>query len=277
MIKKTIRKILPPWLRAINRNCGGFNPDATLFAGRLLSPDLTDDQWLKMVNALIFGNGVRKSTRFNRNAPVLERLIADGTLRWDKPGIKVLDMGASVGIDAIGNLAVLSKHFKVSRYTLGDLYTEVQYDTFTQRIYDHDGNLIQVLLPNGFATLNFEFKYRIEPLFHWQNRRKTGKLKKQLAGVKPNPETTIPIPLIYPPVKENPVFNLKKVSVFEPMAEKYDLIICMNLLQPRYFPQDMIDLGNQNLLNSLSPGGVLLTGVTEKPSLGRQESGIVSE
>lgn len=263
MIKKTIRKILPPWLRAIHRNCGGFNPDVTLFAGRLTSGEITDDKWLKMVNALIFENGVRKSTRFNRNAPVLERLIADGTLRWDKRGIKVLDMGASVGIDAIGNLKVLSKHFRVNRYTLGDLYTEIQYDTFTQRIFDQAGNIVQVLLPNGFITLNFEFKYRIEPLFHWQNRRKTLKLKKQLAGVKPNPDDTITIPLIYPPVKDNPVFTLEKVNVFEPMQEKYDLIICMNLLQPRYFPQQMIDLGNQNLLESLNPGGLLLTGVTD--------------
>jgi len=262
-LRKTIRKLIPRWLRGIRRNCGGYNPDHDLFAGRLLEQTLSDEQWVRLVNALIFPNGVRKSTRINRNANLLETLIHSGQLDALPQEINLLDMGASVGIDASGNLAVLEKFRKVNRYVMADLYTELLYDTEAQRIFDQDGHLLQQATSRGFIAFYFEFKYRIEPLFHWLNLQRTKRLRKKLMGATPNPAHTITIPLIYPKAQQHPYVQPLRANVFHPLQERFDLILCLNLLQPRYFTEAEIELGNKNLVEALKPGGLLITGVTD--------------
>ncbi len=263
MIRKLLRKISPRWLIATGRNCGGFNRNTSLFAGKLADKEITDEEWLKLVNALIFYNGVRKSTKFWRNAPVLEKLLSDKTLQWNNKPIRVLDIGSSVGIDAIGNLEVLEKYTEVNQYVLGDLFTALEYDVSGQKIFDQDGRLVQILLDNCFVNLNFEFKYYLEPVFHILNLIKTWKIRNRNTAITPPAGGTIPIPLIYPPVIRNPLFHSSRINVFEPLDEKFDLIICMNLLQTRYFSRSMIELGNMNLAGALTSGGILVTGVTD--------------
>jgi hypothetical protein len=261
--RKILRKAAPRWLRGIRRNCGGYNPDRSLFAGRLTDPQLTAEEWIRLVNALIFPNGVRKSTRINRNSNLLKQLIQAGHLDTLPPEITVLDMGASVGIDASGNLDVLARNRKVSRYVMADLYTELLYETATQRIFDQDGMLLQQALKEGFFAFYFEFKYRIEPLFHWRNLQRTRRMKRKLRGIFPDQKHTITIPLIYPEAKEHPVIQSIRANVFQPIHERYDVILCMNLLQRRYFSDTEIERGNQNLAEALNPGGLLITGVTD--------------
>jgi SAM-dependent methyltransferase len=263
MTKKILRKILPSWLGAARRNCGGFNRDTTLFAGYLSEEDAGEDLWIRRLNALIFANGVRKSTRLHRNAPILKELLGNGTLQWEKPSIRVLDIGASAGLDALSNLQALQQHQTVDRYVLGDLYTELLWDKRSNRVFDQDGKVVQQLLDNRFINLNFEFKYAIEPLFHLLNMANTRRWKQRLAGARPHPECAVTIPLVYPSVAANPLFTCQRVDVFGPMTEEYDLVICMNLLQRRYFSVKQIEQGNRNLLRSLTPGGILLTGVSD--------------
>lgn len=262
-LRKTLRLISPKWLRGIRRNCGGFNPDNSLFAGRLVEPDLLPGQWSKLVNALIFPNGVRKSTHPNRNANVITTVFESGAVDTLPGEITVMDMGASVGIDAAGNLEALQRFRKVHRYVLADLYTELLYDSGSQRIFDQDGVLLQQKTDRGFIALYFEFKYRIELLFHLFNVIRTREMRRRSANLAPDPEYTLLIPLVFPAAREKPEIETLRANVFQPLDNKYDLILCMNLLQKRYFPQADIDRGNQNLTLALNPGGVLITGVTD--------------
>lgn len=161
-----------------------------------------------------------------------------------------------------GNIEVLERFIPVHSYCLGDLYTHIFFDPLQNIIFDQDENVIQVMTRNGFLTLNFEFKYRIEPLFHLRNRHITKKARRQYAEVKPS-ENVIKIHLLYPAAETHPQIEIRRINVFEPLEEKYDLILCMNLLQSRYFSEEMVALGNENLRKSLNSGGFLVTGVTD--------------
>lgn len=263
MIKKMIKKMSPGWLIASRRNCGGFNSDTSLFAGRLAEKSINDVEWLQLVNALIFYNGVRKSTKFFRNAPIIEKLFSERAVSWERSPLNVLDIGASVGIDALGNLEAIQKFTTVKKYVLGDLFTELHYDVDRQLIFDQDDRLLQILFDDYFVNLNFEFKYHLEPLFHVRNIIKTKRMRRSQRVTEASGGERVIIPLVYPPVEKNPVFEASRINVFEPLTDKFDLIICMNLLQTRYFSRNMIELGNRNLISALSPGGYLITGVTD--------------
>ncbi len=262
-IRTWLKRILPPWLLAIRRNCGGRNRETSLFAANLLKPDLSESMYQRIASALIFSNGVRKSTHTGRNAPILQALFERKEIGF--PGIiRVLDIGASLGTDAISNLEVISRYVGVESYTMSDLYTNLLYDPDRKIIFDQDGNLLQVLGRRHFTSLNFEYKYRIEHLYHLFNRLYTARLKKRYQEVKPETGRIIHIPLVYPSLLSNPRFRTARMDVFQPIGERYDLIICMNLLQTRYFSHIMIEAGIKNLKNALFPGGFLLTGVTDQ-------------
>ena len=70
----------------------------------------------------------------DRNASVIDGL----DLNFDK-SISILDVGASIGVDALSNYEVLKKKMTVHHYTLGDLYTEIQYDKKRGLVFDQDG------------------------------------------------------------------------------------------------------------------------------------------
>jgi len=274
MIKELLRKILPAWLRAARRNCGGYNRETELFGGYIAEVGAGEELWERRLNALIFANGVRKSTRIHRNAPILEELISKGTLQWDASAINILDIGASAGLDALGNLQAILNYVPVNQYVLGDLHTELHYDKMNRRVFDQDGKVVQQLFDDHFVNLNFEFKYAVEPLFHLVNILRTRRLRRKLLSARPHPEHTVTLSLVYPTVADSPVFSVRRVDVFEPISEKYDLIICMNLLQRRYFNEEKVLLGNSNLQKALTPGGFLLTGVTDNwQILAQKDSG----
>lgn len=261
--KALLRRILPPWITAAKRDCGGINKHPELFGANLAQKELSNEAYVRMVNSLIFPNGVRKSTGIRRNAPLLATLLDSGQLGWDKPSIRVLDMGASIGMDATGNLEEIQKHIQVESYTLADLFTALLYDPERKLIFDQDGKVIQVMLDQSFASLYFEFKYRIEPLYHIANLIRTYLLRRKFKKIIPDPETTLEIPLVFPPVKEQPAFRVQRADVFKTIPGTYDLILCFNLLQPRYFTKEQIETGNDNLTEALNPGGFLVTGVTD--------------
>ncbi len=262
-IKSLAKKILPPWLLAFRRHCGGFHRDPRFFAANLLDPDLPSAMYSRIASHLIFPNGVRKSTYPGRNATVLEALFAEGRFSSATP-LKVLDIGASFGMDSQSNLEAILKYCPVDSYVLGDLYTSLLYDPETGVVFDEEGNPVQVRLRQGFVNLYFEFKYPIEKIYHLINRYKTAKILKQYQGIKPNARKAITIPLFHPEVLQNPVFKTARLNVFGKIPDKFNLIICINLLQTRYFNEDKVAEGIRNLQNCLLPGGVLVTGVTDE-------------
>ncbi|MFO7722579.1 MAG: hypothetical protein R6V49_05070 [Bacteroidales bacterium] len=267
-----IKRILPQRLAALRKNCGGRNRDIALFGGNLLNQGLSTAQYLQIAGALIFRNGVRKSTHAGRNAPVINAIFDHERISFKAP-VKVLDIGASLGIDAMGNLKTIEEHIPVESYTLGDLYTELHYDPEQKLLFDQDGNLLQILFYNHFVNLNFEFKYPLQKIVQCRNRKYTRRIARTYKKVKPISNQIIQVPLVHPSVGSNPKFRMERLDVFAPLKEKFDLIICMNLLQTRYFDKDEVNAGIRNLLNALRPGGVLITGVTDQPRLfiGEQE------
>lgn len=261
-IKNLARKVLPAWLLVIRRHCGGYHRDEQLFAAHLLDPDLPSDFYSRIASHLIFPNGVRKSTYAGRNAPLLEALFNKEGYQPKGP-LKILDIGASFGMDSMSNLSAISRYCEVESYTLADLYTEVLYNPEAGIIFDQDGIPVQVRRSKGFVNLWFEFKYPVERFYHILNQYQTRRVRHQYKNTKPDPSEIISIPLFHPEVLINRIFRTKRLDVFTPVPETYDLVICLNLLQTRYFDAEKIALGIQNLKKCLNPGGVLVAGVTD--------------
>ncbi|HRZ42989.1 MAG TPA: class I SAM-dependent methyltransferase [Bacteroidales bacterium] len=262
VIKNLARTFLPAWLLAVRRHCGGYQRDGRLFAANLLTPDLPSDFYSRIASHLIFPNGVRKSTYPGRNAPLFEALFTAEGYHPGKP-LKILDIGASFGMDSMSNLSAIRRYAEVESYTLADLYTEVLYDPQSGIIFDQDHIPVQIKRGKGFFNLWFEFKYPVEKLYHLCNQNKTRRIRQQYKNAKPDPGHVRSIPLFHPEIMKNSLFNTARLDVFTPIPETYDLVICLNLLQTRYFEPGKVEQGMQNLKNCLNPGGVLVTGVTD--------------
>jgi SAM-dependent methyltransferase len=265
-VANILKRLLPQRLTALRKNCGGRNRNTGLFSANLLQQGISTEQYLQIAGALIFRNGVRKSTHEGRNAPVISSILNRLNLSFRGP-VKVLDIGASLGLDATGNLEAIEKHFPIVSYTLGDLYTELLYDPEQKLVFDQDENLLQILFYNHFVNLNFEFKYSFQRIVQCRNRKYTRRIARTYKKVKPIKTQIVKIPLIHPSVGANPKFSAERMDVFNPLKEQYDLIICMNLLQPRYFSGRMVQKGIDNLTSALRPGGALITGVTDRPRI----------
>jgi SAM-dependent methyltransferase len=261
-----LKRLVPAWLAALRKYCGGRNMNTDLFSANLLQNDLPTSLYLRIASALIFHNGVRKSTHEGRNAPVIRALFEKKLVSFSEP-VKVLDIGSSLGFDAITTLDIISNFCKVESFTLGDLFTELWYDPSQNMVFDQDGNLLQIMLGNHFVNVNFEFKYRLQKTIQHRNIKYTRKIAAEYRESRPDMDKVVRIPLVYPGVLSNPIFTMKRLNVFEKLNEQYDLIICMNLLQPRYFGEALVWQGINNLTQALRPGGALITGVTDRPRL----------
>ena len=244
-------------LRRWFANCGGINRKVEFFAGNLAAQEFDAQDYIKICFCLIFPNGTRKTTQQDRNASVIDGL----DLNFDK-SISILDVGASIGVDALSNYEVLKKKMTVHHYTLGDLYTEIQYDKKRGLVFDQDGHLLQVRKKYFFVNIYFEYKYNIQKLMGYPQRIYTQLLKSRYTIDNSSVEK---ISMIHPKlISDNSlrgVFSLKRMNVFEVQEEeKYDLIFCFHLLIQRYFSQTDIDKAVHNLVAALNPGGVLVYG-----------------
>ncbi len=61
--------------------------------------------------------------------------------------------------------------------------------------------------------------------------------------------------------------------MFKNIDEKFDVIFSFNLLQKNYFPEELIQIGIENLNNALSEGGLLIMGNTESFSVSYKTKG----
>jgi len=262
-----VKKLIPERIAGVLANCGGTNYRRERFAGNLLRRDLTDRQIMRIYHALIFPNGVRKTSARGRNAAILTRLIDTGRLNL-KPRLRVLDIGSSYGIDAGSNYTMLSRRSEVSEYVLGDLYTHILYDPDRGLVFDEDGNLLQVRRRLSFVGIYFSYNYDFQRFTHWPKRLRTSLLQARY-GYMPSPRM-MRIQLVHPSLDvDAPTspFRLRRVNVFEPLSDCFDLIICMHLLISRYFAPSAISRGVSNLTKHLECGGSLLVGSESSYSL----------
>jgi len=259
MLIKFLKKTFLRKLFIIRRYSGGINKNLNVSAKNLLNTNIDEKTYYGILKSLIFVNGVRKTSKLNRTLCYIEELINSKKLSFEN-SIKVIDVGGSVGLDAISNYKILSNHFRVNQYVLADLYTHLYYDKNKNVIFDHDGNILQIITDKYFVNVNFEFRYTIEYCFNMFNILKTKRILKKYNDVKFIKEDCEEIPLIIPEIKENRIFSVDQIDVFKGLNSEYDFVICMNLLQPRYFSQEKINLGFDNLVKSVKPNGFLLIG-----------------
>lgn len=255
-------------LRGAVANCGGINLRPSRFAGRLAEEAPTEDGLLGVLHSLILPNGVRKTTSRGRNASLIESLAGDGRLGAPRRR-RVLEIGASAGLDALATVPVLERFGGVDRYVLGDVCPHVLYDRTRGLIFDEDGALLQVRIPGGFVSMHFAYNYAFQ---RWTELpAHVPPLLLRAADLRLDRARVERIPLVHPDIRleETSLFELKRLDVFDRelgralASATFDLVICMHLLVPRYFDVATIDRGVANLRSLLAPGGHLLVGANE--------------
>jgi hypothetical protein len=259
-----LRSLVPDKIAGAVANCGGTNWRRGRFAGNIVRSDLTSDEYVAICHSLIFPNGVRKTTSPTRNTQVMRKLLELGYL-VRKPSIRVLEVGASAGLDALATWELLRERGTVERYDLGDLFTELHYDEERGLIFDQDGHLLQVDLGSRFVAIYFAYNYWFQRFTNLPKRVHPWLLQRRLRH---DPVARkIVIPLVHSKLglgSTDTPFRSKRMDVFEPIDERYDLVICMHLLVERYFDRSTIARGTQNLAAALAPGGTLIVGATER-------------
>jgi hypothetical protein len=279
-VAKRLKHLVPETMKGIVANCGGTNRRGDRFAGNLLNRDLSDEQFTGIMHALIFPNGVRKTTMRGRNAGLLERLLDRGDLVLPDRPLRVLDVGASGGLDAITTFHLLQKRSRVEEYVLGDLHTHVLYDQRRGLVFDVDGNLLQVRRGGGFVATNFEYNFAFQRIINLPKRLRPWLLERRHGRTPPSSDV-IAIPLVHPSLRigeASSPFRLERLDVFRTVHGSWDLIVCMHLLVERYFSAGAIERGTRNLAGALAAGGHLLVGALERHRLlMRDASGMLVE
>lgn len=250
-------------IAAVFSNCGGMNRRPSRFAGNLLRKDLSEQDYLGIYHTLIFPNGVRKTTSPNRNVEAVKLVSSKGLLP-NKRDIRILDVGASAGLDAFSTYEFLRKKYHIKQYILGDLHVRILYDPVRGLVFDEDGKLLQVKHPRGFVATNFSYDYYFQRFTCLPKRLRPWLLQKKFSFVK-SPDL-IPISLCHPTIdvsSPSSPFRIQRMNVFEPLAEKFDFIICMHLLVSRYFLPETIERGIHALQQMLNPSGALIVGALE--------------
>jgi hypothetical protein len=263
-VEKAVRS-LPGAVKGALSNCGGTNRDGRRFAGNLLGP-VSDDEFLGILHALIFRNAVRKTTDSGRNRSVVERVLASPAFQAFPPerALRVLDVGASAGLDALATRAAIAARHTVASYVLADLHTHVLYDRRRGLVFDMDRNLLQVKRGRRFVAVNFAYNYGFQRVTNVPKQLRPWLLRRRYAFDPASDVVTIP--LVHPSVRvtgEAPPFELRRLDVFSPISGEFDFILCMHLLVPRYFSPAVIARGTENLLGALAVGGLLVVGAAE--------------
>jgi hypothetical protein len=260
---RCLKALIPQSVAGALANCGGTNFRRERFAGNLANGALSDEEYLYIFHSLIFPNGVRKSTSQGRNTEILARLIDQGELVVPaRP--RVLDIAASMGIDAKSTLSLLNRKTPVERYVLGDLYTQIFYHPTRGLVFDEDRRLIQVRGRLSFTAIYFAYNYWFQRFTNLPKRVRPWLLRQSYRF--PDDDGLVRIPLIHPSIdveSDGSPFRLKRLDVFKPLGERFDLIICMHLLVPRYFDSETLERGVDNLARHLNVGGSLLVGATD--------------
>ena len=258
-----LRAQAPHRIVSVLSNCGGTNWASGRFAGNLADGTISEEEFTAICHALIFPNGVRKTTKRGRNTAVFRDLVDTGALTLPAAA-RVLDIGASGGLDALATLDLLSQRSVVSKYMLGDLYTCVLYDRERGLVFDEDHNLLQVRRGRSFVSVNFSYNFDFQRLTNLPKRIRPWLLRRRYAyRAGPN---VVRLPLAHPQLAiDSPgsPFQLRRMNVFEPIADVFDLVICMHLLVPRYFAPQQIEAGIRNLSAAVAIGGSLVVGAAE--------------
>lgn len=267
-------KRLPEALKATLSNCGGRNPRHERFAGHLARRDIPEEQYVAICHALIFPNGVRKTTSPRRNTELVKSLLDRGMLQL-APRMRVLEAAASAGLDALSNHELLAERCAIDQYVLGDLHTHVLYDRKRGLVFDEDGTLLQIDGKTHFVSINFSYRYPFQKWVTLPMKLRPFLLEQRRENSFGPADPLERIPIAHPALRiDEPgtPFTVRRMDVFEPIDGRFELIICLHLLVPMYFPPETINRAIKNLASALEVGGTLVTGSREYPRVIRRTS-----
>ncbi len=236
-------------------------------------------QFDRIMNALVMKNGVKKTTHQMRQNRILTDVLADANCRLHKSTIKVLEVPSSTGIAALDNFVTLSQYYRIGAYVLGDLFFHLYYDTDRQCIFDEEFNLLQVKLKKRIFNIcrserSGERHSRLTPVLLFPFELASRYLKEKY--VYSETSHTVPILLLHPDVEarvRSGDMTVRKMDVFNEIGDRYDLILCFNLLHRSYFRQDQIARGIENLKQALQEQGLLIMGDGKLFSVAQKREG----
>lgn len=259
------RRLVPESVKGAIASCGGYDPRGHRFAGHLARPDLSEADFLGICDALILPNGTRKTTGPARNGALVKQLL-DRKLLVHDAHVRVLDVGASAGLDALTTLELLGRVCTVDEYVLGDLHTAVLYDRARGLVFDEDGNLLQIRRGRGYVAMHFSYAFEFQKITHAPKKVRPWILRKTTAKKLVPPPDAERLAIVHPALHlgaPGSPFRVKRMDVFAPVGERFDLVICLHLLVSRYFSPATIRAGEENLAAALNVGGTLLVGSRE--------------
>jgi hypothetical protein len=234
-------------------------------------------QFDAIVNQLTMRNGVTKETFANRLEDDLSAVLSAIQLPHAK--LRVLDLPSSTGIACIRSLAQLQERYQIASYVLGDKFHAILYDPLRHCVFDDHGNLLQVGFNHVFFSAHrvgvsgsrYTFLTKVLAFPHrviaWYLRKR----------FRFNPDAPHKRLLVVHPAVEQllgqSAFSLQEIDVFQPIPDRYELILSFNLLSLYYFTSDAISVGVKNLAASLTEGGFLILGTWESVAAFQKSEG----
>lgn len=208
----------------------------------------------KAINLIRLANGTFKTTASDRLIEVDEKLIC---LLERSRTYNILDVGASDGVTSAELFIRLEQRSIQSKITFTDKYASLFYQKrlFDTLYFDSDNTFLFArvgpILADGYLPNHYIFSKIL------------GFLYRKKSSVKRNLES---IPLINPMattlIDEGKLtFEFMDVTDLK-VDGKYDLIRCMNILNPRYFSATDLKTAILKFAEHLSPGGILIIGRT---------------
>lgn len=231
------------------------------FAPKGLSLVKDKHLFVKLIDKIKLANGSYKTTRVDRFGDIDTILIE---MLSSKKSYKIHDIAVSDGITSI-ELQKRLEHNNINHtLTISDKFSKLYFNTRNglSVYYDEDGNILMASFLGIHINERLSWKYFLSKflgiLFSktLSNKRdKESNKDKEILLL--NPETREGI--------TNGKIEFKYFDVFEQEASptKYDIIRCMNILNPIYFNEAEIKRAIKSIAESLNDDGILIVGRTE--------------
>lgn len=218
-------------------------------------------QFVKLINKIQLANGSFKTTKINRFKEIDEYLI--NTLSPEKK-YSIHDVAVSDGITSLELKEKLELKSIDHELVISDKYSELFYyykNGFTT-YYDVDHMVVMKCFFNILLDSNLSWKFFLSKVLGPLNRHE--KIK-DIEKEKTNKKSIYLINPVTAELIKSGIIKFRQIDIFENKSEipKYDIVRCMNILNPRYFSEAQLTKAVQGLFGSLKNDGFLIVGRTE--------------
>jgi hypothetical protein len=213
--------------------------------------------FIKAIDHLRLKNGTFKTTSQGRFSEIDKALIR--LLKNTRFTVRVHDFAISDGITSFELYQALKENDLQFELHTSDLFSRiVSYRRFPVKRYtDQSGNLIYGSIFNVVGDSRLPNKFWLSKMI--------GKYVERSFCEDSKAETLLLNPMILTLIRSGLV-KFEEVDVFGINADdsvKYDVIRCMNVLNPQYFSRDQLKKAIVGLTSILTPRGLVILGRTD--------------